>query len=166
MRVTCNRLVKKMILIKRKEGKISFYKYSESKQIIDIETETITPKHPKIEYVSESTSQNNNQKVINSIKRTKSPILTSPKLNIVSEQQKQEIVSKRNIIPKHNKLIIPEFSELIDFCEKFKENDIELFQFYEHAAPQLRNKRGGGGWVSSIKSTLSILRKMKKEGMI
>jgi len=56
---------------------------------------------------------------------------------------------------------VPEFADLINFCLKYMNEDIELKQFYRHASPSLRDKRGGGGWVSPIKNTLAVLRKMR-----
>lgn len=65
---------------------------------------------------------------------------------------------------------IPDFNDLLKFCEKYMEGDYEIEQFYKHTIPRRMHKekfqedRGGGGWSGAVKATINILRKMKEKG--
>ena len=73
---------------------------------------------------------------------------------------------------KREKFEVPDFNELIQFCKKYKENDIEIDQFYRHSLTRRLFKleygydRGGGGWSGVVKCTINILLKMKRRGLI
>ena len=89
----------------------------------------------------------------------------------VSDNTKSNTITKSNTEKKGN-FEVPDFNELIQFCKKYKENDIEIDQFYRHSLTRRLYKleygydRGGGGWSGAVKFTINILIKMKKRGVL
>lgn len=77
---------------------------------------------------------------------------------------------RRTYIPKPKKLKIPDFNDIIQFCDKYRNDDIEIEQFFQHTIPRRLYKkkynedRGGGGWSGAVKATINILRKMLNKG--
>jgi len=90
-------------------------------------------------------------------------------------KEKRSGNTKSNTLTKNNTgkrsdFKIPDFNDLIQFCKKHKENDIEIDQFYRHSLTRRLYKleyghdRGGGGWSGAVKCTINILIKMKRRG--
>ncbi len=46
---------------------------------------------------------------------------------------------------------------LLEYCRRHPDDD-KCVQFYKHTSPKV--KRGGGGWLGSVKATLKLIEKV------
>lgn len=98
------------------------------------------------------------------------PIVEEP----IIEKKKKERKPPQVILPPIvlESLRIPDFNDFLKFCEKHREDDYEIEQFYKHTIPRRLHKdkyehdRGGGGWSGAVKATINIMLKMRKRGVL
>lgn len=96
------------------------------------------------------------------------PSIITPKKKETVKKEPEPI--KVRTITKIQDIKVPDFNDFLKFCDKYREDDYEIEQFYKHTIPRRLHKekfqedRGGGGWSGAVKATINILRKMKEKG--